>query len=137
MHGEVDGLDARLYVVVKGGLPELLILPNGVVLNEGVGELRDAHGQLPAEDSSQRQNGGGDAELVHIGVVLKGRVHQPHDHVELLVVEQHLGVNEVVDGSFFSPFLTLLYTCLFIDGAARIFLLFLSFASTLTSCKTR
>ena len=108
MHGEVDSLDSRLNVVVEGGLPELLVLPDGVILDEGVSELRDAHGQLPAEDGCQRQDGGGDAELVHVGVVLKGRVHQPHDHVELLVVEKHLRVKKWVTGTFFRNFYSLI-----------------------------
>jgi hypothetical protein len=32
MHGEVDRLDTRLNVIKEGSLPELLVLPNCVVL---------------------------------------------------------------------------------------------------------
>jgi len=92
MHGQIDGLDSRLDVVVERRLPELLVLPHGVILNERVRELRDALCQLPAEDGGEGEDGCRDAELVHVGVVLQGGVHQPHDHVELLVIEQHLQV---------------------------------------------
>ena len=70
-----------------------MVLPDSVVLDDGVGELDDALGKLPAKDGGEGEERQRDAVLVHVGVVLQGSVHQADHHLELLVLQQHL-VNE-------------------------------------------
>jgi hypothetical protein len=41
LHGEIDCLDPRLNVAEEGGLPELLILPNSMVLDQCVRKLKE------------------------------------------------------------------------------------------------
>jgi hypothetical protein len=94
--GQVQRLDVLLYVVVEGGLPELLIGPNLVVLDARVGKLDDAGAEFPAKGRGQRQEGGGHALPTHGKVVLEGAVHEAHDQVELLVLQHGLVAHHVL-----------------------------------------
>ena len=70
LKGQVEIFDPLLDIREEGGLPELSVLPDCVVLYQGVHELYDPGPQLAAEGGGQRQDGGGHTVHVHVRVVL-------------------------------------------------------------------
>ena len=87
----------RLTVLspVERGIPELQVLPDGVILDESVDKLDPSGTKFPAEGAGQGQEGGGHTLHVDVGVVLERGVHQPHDQIELLVHEHSLVAHHV------------------------------------------
>ena len=87
----------RLTVLspVERGIPELQVLPDGVILDESVDKLDPSGTKFPAEGAGQGQEGGGHTLHVDVGVVLERGVHQPHDQIELLVHEHGLVAHHV------------------------------------------
>lgn len=65
-------------------------------LYASVRELYNSSAQLATKRSGQRQKSGGDPVLVHGRVVLQRAVHEPHDQVELLVLEHSLVADHVL-----------------------------------------